>query len=379
MADLIEYFQGRSGETLELIRALVEHETPSGNPELASRLSRFLADLCQELGATVELIESPAWGPHLLARFSFGNSEGAKQILIIGHIDTVWQEGTLARKPFRIEDGKGYGPGIFDMKSSVAYAIQAIRAIRELGRGPRRPVSVLLTTDEERGSVTSRAIVEAEASRAVAALVLEPPLPGGRVKTQRKGVGRFEVFAYGRAAHAGVDPQSGVSAIEEMAYQILNLHQMTDYRRGTTVNVGVVKGGTLSNVVAAEARAVVDLRFVTMKDGEEAEEKIRSLQPVLKGARIEVSGGINRPPLERGPHIVALYEKARLLAAELGFDLPEGATGGGSDGCFTAAMGVPTLDGLGVDGAGAHAENEHIIIGDIPRRAALLVRLLETL
>jgi glutamate carboxypeptidase len=237
---------------------------------------------------------------------------------------------------------------------------------------------LLLTCDEEIGSRASRALVEQEAARSAAALVLEPPIPGGIVKTARKGVGGFTVRAIGRAAHAGLDPAKGVNAILELAHQTLRLQNLNDPGRGTTVTVGVVNGGTTSNVVPAEAVAKVDMRFWTLEDGERIDATVKEFKPVLEGAQLEITGGINRPPMIRSAGNAALFAQARTLATELGFELQEGSVGGGSDGNFTAAMGVATLDGLGVDGAGAHAEHEHIILSDIPRRAALLTRLIQT-
>jgi glutamate carboxypeptidase len=277
-----------------------------------------------------------------------------------------------------VEEDRAFAPGIFDMKAGVTIAAFALRAIRELNLGAAGPVTLLLTCDEETGSHFSRDVIEEEGRRARAALVLEPPIPGGIIKTGRKGVGEFELIIRGRAAHAGNDPRGGISAITEMANQVLAINAMNDFERGTTLNVGVVRGGVLSNVIAAEARAAVDLRFVSIEEGQRIVEAIRKLQPTLKGARIEVKGGINRPPLVRTEEIGALFEHAKNLAAEIGFELQEGSVGGGSDGNFIAALGVPVLDGLGVDGAGAHAEYEHIIISDIPRRAALLTKLIET-
>jgi glutamate carboxypeptidase len=264
------------------------------------------------------------------------------------------------------------------MKSGVAIAVESLRTIVSQGLATKRPVTLLLTCDEEIGSKTSRSLVEEEARNAAAALVLEPPISGGVVKTGRKGIGTFSVQAWGRAAHAGLDPEKGVNAIVELAHQTLRLAGLNDYERGITVSVGLIEGGSALNVVPAQASAKVDVRFWTPEDGERVVAAIRGLTPATAGARIEVGGGINRPPMPRSEKNVALYEHARALAAELGFDLIDTVVGGGSDGNFTAAMGVPTLDGLGVDGAGAHAEHEHIVIDDIPRRAALLTRLMQT-
>lgn len=264
------------------------------------------------------------------------------------------------------------------MKSGVAIAVESLRTIASWRLATKRPVVLLLTCDEEIGSKTSRPLIEEEAKNAAAALILEPPLAGGVVKTGRKGIGTFTVRALGRAAHAGLDPEKGVNAIVELAHQTLRLAGLNDYERGVTVSVGLIEGGSALNVVPASASAKVDVRFWTPEDGARLVAAIRGLTPATPGAQIEVSGGINRPPMQRSERNIALYEHARDLAAELGFDLKDGVVGGGSDGNFIAAMGTPVLDGLGVDGAGAHAEHEHIVIDDIPRRAALLTRLMQT-
>jgi len=380
MSSLLSHFSTRQVAILELTQQLVERETTSREEARLDEIARFVASLFQAIGAETTLFEQPGFGTHLLARLGLGHSPETPQLLVIGHLDTVWPVGTLQRMPFRVtEEGTAHGPGVFDMKSGVACLHEALRFLTSQPLVSKRPITVLLTCDEEIGSLTSRALVEAEAQRAAAALVLEPPIPGGIVKTGRKGVGVFTVNAHGRAAHAGLDPSKGVNAIVELAHQTLQLAALNDYARGTTVNVGVFQGGTTTNVVPAEALAKVDVRFWTPEDGAFLEAAIRNLTPVLPDAQLQISGGINRPPMPRSPQNVALFEQARQLAAELGFDLQDGVVGGGSDGNFTAALGVPTLDGLGVDGAGAHADHEHILISDIPRRTALLTRLLQTI
>jgi glutamate carboxypeptidase len=378
---LLDYLQSRQAEMLDFIRWLVEQESMSRDAAATARIADNFAAKLSEIGASVELLADPKFGASVLARFDFtsGQAEDDKQLMIVGHLDTVWPAGTLAARPFRIEDGRAYGPGIFDMKAGVTIATFALRAIKALGHRTRRRVSMLMTCDEETGSHFSRPFIEDEARRARAALVLEPPIPGGAVKTARKGVGEFEIIVHGKSAHAGNDPRAGVSAITEMAHQVLAINQLMDMDRGTTLNVGVVRGGVLSNVVAAQARAAIDMRFASVEEGHRIEEAMRQLKPSLAGARLEVRGGINRPPLLRTPEIAALFAQARVLAAEIGYDLREGAVGGGSDGNFIAALGVPVLDGLGVDGAGAHAEHEHILIDDLARRATLLARLIETI
>jgi glutamate carboxypeptidase len=381
-AALLSHFEERKEEMLEFVRWLVEQESMSREAEAARRIAENLGARLAEMGAAVDLLSDPQYGATLRARFSSRRRPQApdgKRLLVVGHLDTVWPIGTLALRPFRVEGGRAFGPGIFDMKAGVTIAAFAMRAIKELGRTAGSDVTLLMTCDEETGSHFSREVIEEEARQARAALVLEPPVPGGTIKTARKGVGEFELIARGKSAHAGNDPRAGVSAITEMAHQILAINRLSDYERGTTLNVGVVRGGVLSNVIAAEARASVDMRYQTMEEGARITEAMSRLKAVLDGARLEVRGGINRPPLVRTPEIGALFEHAKRLALEINYELKEGSVGGGSDGNFIAALGVPVLDGLGVDGAGAHAEHEHIIIGDIPRRAALLTRLIETI
>lgn len=376
---MLNHFRALQASILDSIRVLVERETTSREEARLNEIAGFVASQLSDLGGQIELTPQPGYGTHLRARFDFGHDLSEEQVLVIGHLDTVWPVGTLDRMPFRLTpEGAAHGPGVFDMKSGIAIAVRALNAIRTLGLQTKRPVTLLLTCDEEIGSKTSRSLVEEEAKRSAAALVLEPPITGGVVKTGRKGIGVFGVRAIGRAAHAGLDPRKGINANVELAHQVLRLAEMNDHERGVTVSVGVMNGGTTINVVPAEASAKVDVRFWTPEDGERIVSEIRSLQPVLAEAQLEITGGINRPPMPRSEKNIALYEHARDLAAELGFELNDAVVGGGSDGNFTAAMGVPTLDGLGVDGAGAHADHEHIIVSDIPRRAALLTRLMQT-
>src|SRR5262245_39565822 len=379
MFDLLDHYAARREAILESIRELVERETKSREESRLNEIAGFVAGQLREIGGRVELIPQTGYGTHLRARFDFGHERTGRGVLVVGHLDTVWPVGALESLPFRVtSEGRAHGPGIFDMKSGVAIAIESLRTIASRRLATKRPVVLLLTCDEEIGSKTSRPLIEEEAKNAAAALILEPPLSGGVVKTGRKGIGTFTVRALGRAAHAGLDPEKGVNAIVELAHQILRLTGLNDYERGVTVSVGLIEGGSAINVVPASASAKVDVRFWTPEDGERLFATIYGLKPVAAGARIEVSGGINRPSMPRSENNIRLYEHARALAAELGFDLEDDVVGGGSDGNFIAAMGVPTLDGLGVDGAGAHAEHEHIVIDDIPRRAALLTRLMQT-
>jgi glutamate carboxypeptidase len=377
-ARLLNYFSERNQEILQLVKWLVEQESMSREVEPLKRIGSNYGDKLASIGGQVDLLTDPHFGTTVRARFGPAPRNGLKQLLVVGHLDTVWPLGTLNARPFRVEADRAYGPGVFDMKAGVAVATFAVKALNELGRAANRPVTLLMTCDEETGSHFSREVIEDEARSAEAALVLEPPIPGGKVKTARKGVGEFELIVHGRSAHAGNDPRAGVSAITEIANQVLFINKLCDFSKGTTLNVGVVRGGVLSNVVAAEARASIDLRYQTEDEGERITKALNELNPFVEGARLEVKGGINRPPLVRTAEVGKLFEHARTLAAEFGYELKEGAVGGGSDGNFIAALGVPVLDGLGVDGAGAHAEHEHIIIDDIPRRAAIVTRLIET-
>ena len=374
---LLRHFSARQENLLAGVRALVEQESPTGNAAATTAIVAKLKTRLDAIGATTELHETER-GAHLVSRMSFGQSRRDGAVLLLGHVDTVWPLATLTQRPFRLENGRAFGPGIFDMKSGVEVMVAALEAIHELDLKPRGEIRLLLSCDEEKGSTTSRDLITSTASDCAAVFVLEPSLPGGKVKTARKGIATYEVIAHGVSAHAGLDPEKGVSAISELARQILALHALNDWNEGLSVNVGVMSGGTLSNVIASEARAEVDVRFRTVAQGVELCRRIESLQPVQTGAQIEFRGGVNRPPLERTPAVVALFHRARSIASHIGFDLGEGASGGASDGNFTAALGIATLDGLGVEGDGAHAAHEHIVVADLPRRAALITALLTT-
>lgn len=377
MDPVLEYLRGNTDAMVETLRWLVEAESPSRDPEALDRLGDHIAEECRALGGAVEGIATQGYGTHLRATWP-GPPGADGQVLLLCHRDTVWPRGTIDRMPFRLEDGRACGPGSFDMKGGIAQTLWALRAVQALGRTPRRAVVLLCTADEEVGSPSSRGLIEAEGRRSAAALVVEPAHTlQGALKTARKGVGRFSVTIRGRASHAGSDPDKGVSAVQELAHQVLRLHALSDPARGTTVNVGVVGGGTRPNVVAGEARAEVDLRVTSLAEGERVVATIRGLTRVTPGAEIAVVGGLTRPPLERTPQVVALFQRAQAIAAELGLRVGEGSVGGGSDGAFTAALGIPTLDGLGAVGDGAHADHEHVLIARMPERAALLGRLLE--
>lgn len=380
---LRERLKERRSEVLALTRALVEVESPSGDEEGSRAAVRLLAEAAHSIEGvgSVELIESPAYGVHLRVRAFSDTADAAsdRQLVLLGHTDTVHPRGSLKERPWRMEDGRIYGPGIFDMKANCVLALEALRACAALRIEPKRPVVLLLTCDEETGSLTGRALLEEEARRAKGVLVLEPPATGARVKTARKGTAMYTLEAFGVAAHAGLEPEKGASAILEMARQIERVHAMNDAARGITLTVGVVHGGTRSNVVPAEARAEVDVRFRTAEDARRIEAEILDLKPFDERVRLSVRGGINRPPLERTEQVAALYEQAREIAAALDFELGEAAVGGASDGNFVTALGVGALDGLGVDGDGAHASHEHIIADDLARRGALIAGLIASI
>ncbi|MDT4895852.1 MAG: glutamate carboxypeptidase [Acidobacteriota bacterium] len=375
---VLEFLESRRSEVLRLTRSLVETESPSGDLEGSRAVVGLLAEAARKVEAVkkIERIESPGYGEHLRIRAFGGGLEEVGAILLIGHTDTVHPRGSLDERPWREQDGRIYAPGIFDMKANCALALEVINACASLGLASSRPVVLLLTCDEETGSHTGRALVEEEARKAESVLVLEPPVAGGRVKTARKGTGIFTLEAHGIAAHAGLEPEKGASAILELAKQVERLHAMNDPLRGLTVNVGVIQGGTRSNVVAAHARAEVDLRFSTAEEARQLEAMMAGMQPFDERVKLTVKGGINRPPLERNSKVAALFELARGVAAKLDFDLTEVSVGGASDGNFAAALNVGVLDGLGIDGDGAHATHEHIIVDDIARRGALLAGLI---
>ncbi len=381
MPDYLSYFAPRTGEMLDFLTRMVELESPTYDKAAVDRYGDFLCDAYRALGAAVETLPQGEYGDHRRITLDPAQSGGeGGQLTVLCHLDTVWDVGELARRPVRVEGNAAYGPGIYDMKAGTMLAYYALRSLKEQGLSPGRRVVVLLTSDEEIGSPTSRALIEEEARRSAYVLCLEPPVPPqGSLKTARKGVGRFTLTVEGKASHAGGDHAAGISAIQELAHQVLALHALTDYEAGTTVNVGVVSGGTRSNVVAAEARAEIDLRVASTAEGERMVREILNRQPVTEGARVTVTGGLNRPPMERTPAIVELFERARALAAGFGHELTEAATGGGSDGQFAAALGIPTLDGLGANGNGAHALTEHVLLDSLAPRAALVAALLHTL
>jgi glutamate carboxypeptidase len=362
---------------LDGIRGWVEIETPTDAPAQVNRLATLVADLYRDLPASVERIPGQqGCGDHLVTRSSWG--QDAPGILILSHLDTVHPMGFIARLPFKVEGDSAFGPGIYDMKGGAYIAHHAFRQLCAAGACSPLGITQIYTSDEEIGSPTSRALIEAEGQRAKYVLVTEPARDGGKIVTGRKGVGRFKVFIKGTPAHAGTRPQDGRSAVRELANVIHTLEGLNDLSRGITVNVGVVRGGTRPNVIAEEAHAEVDARLPTIADADEIVPKILNMKSRTEGVSVTVTGELNRPPYEKGNAGAALYEHARALAAEIGFDLVDTFTGGGSDGNFTAPH-TATLDGLGVDGKGAHTHYEQLYISSLEPRARLLHRLYQTL
>ncbi len=379
LRELLSALRAREAEMARLLGRFVRTESPSDDKPALDRFARIVAHEWRSRGARVKLIRQSAAGDQVRVEWptpGASRARGNSPILLLGHLDTVYEIGTLAHMPFRIRGGRAWGPGAFDMKSGLVIALFAVDALQRLGLKPRRPIIGLWTSDEEIGSRASRKLIEREARHSAAVLVLEPAgQKDGRLKTARKGVGEVTLEVTGRAAHAGLDPQNGINAVEELALQIARIRRFNQPERGIAVNADVIEGGTRANVIAESARAIVDVRASNAGDIRALEKKFRALRPILPGAKLAVSGGFNRPPLERRMS-ATLFAEAKRLGAILGLRLDECAVGGGSDGCFTAAIGVPTLDGLGGVGGGAHSANEHVLLRALPERAALLASLL---
>lgn len=372
-------FVEREHDLVSLIKALVETESPSGDEQGSAAVCSLLANEAAKVSCinSIERITVPSLGEHLVVR-AFENQKKNRTVLLVGHTDTVHERGSIIRQPWRVEGDRIYGPGVFDMKSSCALALYALRIAEEHGLVPNCNVVLALTCDEEIGSFSGWPLLEslADSENVRCALVLEPPATGGKVKTGRKGTAMYEMRVEGRAAHAGLDPEKGASAIFELARQIDRLHRLNKPGSAITINVGVISGGSRSNVVAAEAQAEIDVRFSNAAEAKQVEEIFSSVRPFDERAIVTVSGGINRPSMERNEKVLELYQCARSLASSLGFELGETQVGGASDGNFLAAKGIAVLDGLGISGDGAHAPHEHIIASDIARRGALLAGLI---
>ena len=366
--------------TKQLLKCLVETESPSHDKSAVDRVGAIVADQARKLGAQVEIIPNEATGDHVLARFAPSGAVGEvelpdKPVLLLCHMDTVFPLGTIDQVPFREADGKIFGPGTLDMKAGIVIALAAIEAAQSAGLS--RPVTLLCTSDEEMGSHTSREHIERLAKESALVLVLEGGLVDGALKTWRKGVGEFWLKTKGRAAHSGGDHEKGRNAIEEMAHQVIAIQKLTDYSKQTTLNVGVIQGGTVSNVVPEEAVIQVDVRVMQPGEWERLESEMSQLQPVLDGTSLKFTGNLNRPPMPFDETMKATFERARSIAVQIGVDLKAGGTGGASDGNFVAPLGIPVLDGLGAVGEGYHSEREYIFADSLDSRTKLVTALLK--
>ncbi|HXX14125.1 MAG TPA: M20 family metallopeptidase [Candidatus Eremiobacteraceae bacterium] len=373
---LLVSLKARLPRMLEILRELTRLESPSTEKSPADRCCGFLADQWLLRGGIIDVLKQQHRGNHLRVHWPTTSKRASGQFLVLGHYDTVYPTGTLASMPFRISGGKAFGPGTFDMKAGIVQALFAFEALQELKIPVTKNIVFLWTSDEEIGSGCSRAVIETEAKRSEAVFVLEPSLgPGGLLKTSRKGVGQAELVVHGRSSHAGLEPEKGINAVHELAAQIARIERWNNLRRGVTINADIVEGGSRVNVIPDRAKANLDLRAWRASDMHALESRLHSLKPIHRGARLEITGGFERPPLER-KFSAALFTRAKALAQEAGLSLGEAAAGGGSDGNFTAALGIPTLDGLGAVGGGAHSRDEHVIVKTMPQRAALLAALL---
>ena len=374
--EFLRLLKPRLPQMLAVLRQFVEAESPSLEKSAADRCCALIAAAWGKNDVRVERLQQKSRGDHLRITYWPGKARPAGQLLVLGHYDTVYSTGTLRKMPFRASGGKAYGPGIFDMKAGIVQALFALQALQEVKAEVRKRLVFLWTSDEEIGSESSRKLLAAEARRSDAVFVLEPSFgPRGLLKTARKGVGTAELTVHGRASHAGLAPQEGVNAIYELAQQLARIEKWNDLRRGVTINAGTIKGGSRSNVIPELAHVALDLRARRDSDMRDLERKLHSLRAVHRGVRLEITGGFDRPPLERKMS-ADLFARAKSLAARMDLSVGECTVGGGSDGNFTAALGIPTLDGLGAVGDGAHSAHEHILINTIPARAALLAALL---
>src|SRR5579859_923628 len=376
--ELLGVLKPQVPDMLRVLRRFVTSESPSLEKAAADRCCTVVAKEWRKRGANVEPIPQKHCGDHLRVTFSPDKSPSIGQLLVLGHYDTVYSTGTLKTMPFRISGGKAYGPGIFDMKAGIVQALFALQALQRAKLELQKQIVFLWTSDEEIGSESSRKLIEMEACRSDAVFVLEPSFgPHGLVKTARKGVGTAELVVQGRASHAGLAPEEGINAVHELAAQLTRIEKWNDTRRGISINADIVEGGTRTNVIAERARAVLDLRALRIPDMRSVERRLQALRPVHKGAKLKITGGFDRPPLER-KMCAALFARARSLARQINLSLGECTAGGGSDGNFTGALGIPTLDGFGAVGGGAHSDHEYVLIKAMPVRAALLAALLAT-
>ena len=373
MKEFLNYAENNAQDILGTLKTMVELESFTSDKQGTDALSDYLIQRLHGLGAEITVIPQDQVGNHVVADIEGG--EG--RIMLLCHMDTVWPKGTIDDRPFTVNGGLAYGPGILDMKAGIAIALHALETLRTNGVQPKHKIKIVLNSDEETGSTSSRRLIEEEARKSDQVFCLEPGAgKKGALKTGRKGVGMFQVKVTGKAAHAGNEPEKGISAIEEMAHQILRLHSLTDFSRGTTVNVGVLQGGAVRNQVAAFAEALVDLRVTTTAEAVRVEREILNASPVLNDALVEVTGSLNRPPMERTESTAMMLNWVKEFADPLGIHLEEAQVGGGSDAQFVAALGIPVLDGMGGVGEGPHADHENIVVSELPRRVALLASIM---
>lgn len=372
---MLEFFSARTDSMVALLETLVRYESPSKDKLLVDILGNYLHTILSQMGADVTVYPRENAGNIRLAKWN-GKAQG-QPIILLAHIDTVWPAGTIENQiPLRREATQLFGPGVLDMKAGIVIALEAIRGLQDRNELPNRPLWFLLTTDEEIGSPESRDLIVELAKQGSLCLVLEPAAENGGLKTSRKGISEYRIKTKGVASHAGLAPEEGVNAIVELSHQMLKIHALNNLRKGTSVSVTQVSGGITNNIIPPEAACYVDVRFFYQEEAERIDTAIKSLTPVLPGSSLEITGGIERPPMERTEKVVQAYQQARSLAEKLGFSLDEAAVGGVSDGNLTAGAGIITLDGLGAQGAGAHALHEHILIRSLPRKAALLAAIL---
>ena len=375
MSDLLARCRARTDEMVDLLTTLINYETFTAEKAAVDVFATALTAMLEELGADVERIPRAKVGDILLAKWNAG-AEG-KPITFVGHMDTVWPLGTLAERPVRIEDGRLYGPGSIDMKAGLAVMLGAIKLLRDAGRFPNRPIWALITSDEEIGSVHSRDLIKEIAAQSGLCLVIEPATPEGAIKTWRKGVSDYHISVTGRSSHAGGAPEAGINAVVELAQQIVRVNQLNDLKNGTSVSVTVVKGGHASNVIPDHAQADIDVRFLKQEEAVRIREAMNGLYPLLPGAQLRITQGDERPPLERNDQMRAAFQQLKAIGDSVGLNLFEDGSGGGSDGNFTAAVGTPTLDGMGPTGEGLHALHENVLISSLPEKTALVVALLQ--
>ena len=367
-------FTPRTEAILNLLTQLVSIESPSTDKTAVDRLGSFIQERLASLGAAVTVDHQTAAGNNIVGKWN--PSASGNGIVLLSHMDTVFETGTISLRQVRIENGRFYGPGAQDMKASIAMFLEAMQWLHESGTLPRRPITALFTSDEEIGSDHSRHLIEELAAQSTLTLCLEPALPDGSLKTTRKGTGDMEIVTQGKAAHAGADHQKGRNAIEELAHHVLSGQTLTDYARGTTVSVGVISGGTRPNVVPDHARALVDFRVAVNEEADRIRQWASQRTPVLEGTQVSISVRQDRPPMPRDATMINTFHKVQSIAEQLGLRLSEGSTGGGSDANFVAPLGVPVLDGLGAVGDGAHSEREYVTIDSLAERTTLLAAIL---